>query len=222
MGRSEMCMPCHNLPLSVAVEGRPLLDTWREWAASPYMAAGVQCQHCHMPQGDHRWLGAHDPATVAQSVEVEISTSQVGGAINATIDVSNVGAGHWWPTTATPRGVLRVRLLTAGGEIVEGTEKTWAVGRTMRFSKGQWRTVADTRIPPGERRQWRYHQALGEGAVTLEAELWFFPDWFYGRFFSKRRDDPDPGRQAAFTSAWQEASGRRFRIVHRRLSILEL
>lgn len=216
MARSDFCLPCHNLPLSVAVDGSPLLDTWREWAASPYLPGGVQCQHCHMPQGDHRWLGAHAPDAVAQAIELDL---QIEGD-QLIVALTNVGAGHHWPTTATPRGVIRVRRLDKTGEIVPGSERLWAVGRTLRHRGGRWQTVADTRIPAGETRRWRY--GLAEGGAMAEVEVWFYPDWLYSRFFRARLDDPRPERRRAFKAAAEAASGRRFRVVHRRLPLGDL
>ena len=200
-GRATQCLPCHNLPLDTAVEGKPLLDTWREWAASPYLVAGLSCQVCHFGEGDHRLRGAHDADAVRQAVRLELDIAPTGG--RAVVAVTNVGAGHAFPTTATPRVVLRIRQLDDTGRMLPGTEVLWAIGRTVDSNDGgrTWRQRADTRILPGATRRWPYENAPGAGAATLEAELFMYPDWFYARVFRERAStDPEFAGLAAPTA----------------------
>lgn len=219
-GRSDLCLPCHNLPLSAAVEGRPLLDTWREWAASPYLPAGVQCQHCHMPGGDHGVAGAHDPEMARRAVRLEVAPPRIeGGAVVVEATVRNVGAGHHFPTTATPRAVLRVRQLGPDGPIVS-TAESWAIGRTLTREDGRWREVADTRIPAGEARARRYRRPRHPDATRVEVSLHLFPDWFYARFFRARLAGAlaAPAR-ADFEAALAEAEGSAILIDFARLDL---
>ncbi len=213
LGRSDFCLRCHNLPLTVAVEGRPLLDTWREWAASPYLVAGVQCQHCHLADGRHDFSGAHDPEAVRKAVRLRV---RWGSPIE--IDLENLGAGHHFPTTATPRAVLRVRQLGSEGPLKE-TERSWAVGRTVEVRAGKWHEVADTRVPAGETRTWRYAVERAEGASRLEISLHMFPDYFYARFYRARLGKGGAG-EAEYRAALAEAEASGFLVSYQRLPYL--
>lgn len=212
--RSDFCMPCHNLPLAAAVEGRPLLDTWREWAQSPYLPAGIQCQTCHLGQGDHRMAGAHDPQAVRRAVDMRVEQPRIeDGALVVTVQVRNVGAGHHFPTTATPRAVLRVRQTNAQTRLT-GTERLWAIGRTVARGAAGWREVADTRIPAGATLTRTYRVARAPGADAVEVDLHFFPDWFYTRVFRGQLARADLSDQArgAFESALADGEGSVIRV----------
>ena len=202
--RSDFCLPCHQLPAR-ADAPPPLLDTWREWAASPYLPADLQCQHCHLPGADHRILGVHDPATVRRAVRLAVlvvettgkTPGETAGEVRVTSRVHNVGAGHHFPTTATPRAVLRVRQLGPpegeagtgshrGGVPLGETEHSWALGRTLAASAaapGGLVTVADTRIPAGGVAERDYRWRRHPQATAVEVSLWMFPDWHYDRVF---------------------------------------
>lgn len=209
-GRAVQCLPCHNLPIEGAVAGKPLLDTFREWAASPYLPARIPCQTCHFADADHRLRGAHDPEAVRSAVSLALTT--IGETLVAS--VRNVGAGHAFPTTATPRVVLRLRQLDAEGAPVAGTEALWAIGRTVTSEDGgrRWTQVADTRIAPGETRRWPYERPRARTARALEAELFMYPDWFYaGAFRSRAAADP------AFRGVADQAAASGFRVTGARL-----
>ncbi|MEZ4435671.1 MAG: hypothetical protein R3F65_25010, partial [bacterium] len=218
--RSDFCLPCHNLPLSAAVDGRPLLDTWREWAQSPYLPAGVQCQHCHMPDGAHAVPGAHDPAMARRAVTLTATAALDGAHVTATATVRNTGAGHHFPTTATPRAVLRVRQLGPDGPL-PGTEETWAIGRTVRHDGRRWIEDADTRIAAGAALTRRYRRPRAPAAERVEVSLHLFPDWFYTRFYraALRRPDLEPAARAGYTAALAEAEASVILIDHRRLPL---
>jgi hypothetical protein len=194
-GRADLCLPCHNQ--APGPGGPPLLDTWREWAASPYLPAGIQCQHCHMPQGDHHFAGAHDPDAVRRAVRVEVALQ---APFRVVVRVENVGAGHYFPTTPTPRAVVRVRQL-AGERALPETEQTWALGRTLEA--GGLETLADTRIPPGKARQVVYQGPRDPRADGVEVDLSFFPDWHYAGVF--RAALAHPNLPAAARVAYQQA-----------------
>ncbi|MGK0361627.1 MAG: hypothetical protein ACI9U2_003945 [Bradymonadia bacterium] len=214
LARSDFCMPCHNLPLSAAVAGRPLLDTWREWAQSPYLPAGVQCQTCHLGQGDHRMVGAHDPDTVRRAVEVRVDQPRVDGdAVVMTVRIRNIGAGHHFPTTATPRAVLRVRQIRGTRRLNE-TSRLWAIGRTVAHDAQGWREIEDTRIPAGDTLTRTYRVALADGVDAIEADVHFFPDWFYTRIFRGQlmRNDLATGPRAAFEQALADGQGSVIRV----------
>lgn len=218
--RSDFCLPCHNLPTSAAVDGRPLIDTWREWAQSPYLPTGVQCQHCHMPDGDHRVAGAHDPAMARRAVTLTATAAPDGDHVVATATVRNTGAGHHFPTTATPRAVLRVRQLGPRGPL-PATEQSWAIGRTVRHDGRRWIEAADTRIPAGAAFTRRYRRPRAPDAERLEISLHLFPDWFYTRFYraALRRPDLQPEARADYAAALADAEASAILIDFRRLPL---
>ena len=184
--RSDFCLPCHNLPLTVAVKGRPLLDTWREWAASPYLVAGVQCQHCHQPDGDHGFRGAHDLEMARSAIRLEVGAPiESKGVVSLDIVIHNSGAGHHFPTTATPKAVLAVRQLR-GDQPVFATVREWPIARAVEFGKGGWRELADTRIPAGGALRRRYQVRRAEGVTALQLSVRLMPDAFYSGFFESR------------------------------------
>ncbi len=203
-----LCLSCHNLPLSVAVNGRPLLDTWREWAAGPYFVAGVQCQHCHMQGGEHGFRGAHDAEKVRRAVSLRAGVPQVGHDLELDVSVYNLAVGHHFPTTATPRAVLVVRQRSEVGVLPE-TERSWAIGRTVEYGPGGWVEVADTRIPAGRSTRRTYRAQRRPEATQLEVGLFLFPDWLYSRFYRAklaRRDLTEVAR-AEYGQAAEAAKG---------------
>jgi hypothetical protein len=192
--------------MSAAVNGRPLLDTWREWALSPYFVARIHCQTCHFAGGDHSLRGAHDPEAVRRAVRLTVAAE--GSVPVATVE--NIGAGHAFPTTATPRVVLRLRQLGVDEVPLDGTERLWAIGRTVvpPTAGAGWREVADTRLVPGQRRRYPYDLPRAPGATAVEVELFMYPDWLYGRIFSgAAKSDP------RFEPAAKEARGSGFRVT---------
>ncbi len=193
--RSDFCLPCHNQSAAAAVDGFPLLDTWREWAASPYLPAGVQCQHCHQPDGHHGFAGAHDPEAVRRGVRLDGQVEVRGAEVEVVARLHNVAVGHHFPTTATPRGVVRVRQRGPDGPL-SGTEATWAIGRTVEVRDGRWRTVADTRVPAGATAERIYRWRRHPRAVAVEADLHLYPDWLYvgiyGRLIAAAGGDAPP------------------------------
>lgn len=216
--RSDFCLPCHNLPLSAAVAGRPLLDTWREWAASPYLPAGVQCQHCHMPGGAHAVPGVHDAEMVRRAVRLEVDPPAVDEGVRLEARVRNVGAGHHFPTTATPRAVLRIRQLGPDGPL-PGTAESWAIGRTVRHDGERWIEEADTRIPAGEARARRYDRPRHPAARRVEVSLHMFPDWLYTRFYRARLRTARGAARVDFEAALAEAGSSVILVDFRRLPL---
>ncbi|MCK6570027.1 hypothetical protein L6V77_02840 [Myxococcota bacterium] len=208
-GRAELCLPCHMLPMSAAVAGRPLLDTWREWALSPYFVARIPCQTCHFADGDHALRGVHDPEAVRRAVRLLIEPEGAGPVAT----VTNVGAGHAFPTTATPRAVLRMRQLDAAERPIAGTDVMFAIGRTVYATPGGagWTEIADTRIGPGQTSRFPYGVPRAEDGTTLEVDLFMYPDWLYGRIFTAAA-----ARDARFAAVAGEARGHGFRVTGRR------
>jgi hypothetical protein len=186
--RADFCLPCHQLPPSSAVAGKPLLDTYREWLTGPYMPRGIQCQHCHMSNREHQWLGVHDKGTFRQGIALTAAAHRASGAITVVATLQNIGAGHMLPTTATPAVWLRLALVDAHGHVI--ASDAVRIGRDVELD-GTWHERADTRIPPGETltvaRAWVTDRAAS-ARVTVEVE----PDAYYERLYAARLATPLP------------------------------
>lgn len=178
--RSDFCAPCHQLPTRSEVAGRPLLNTYKEWLEGPYMKRGIQCQHCHMPNREHTFKGIHDPQTFREGVAVTARAHAKAGVVTVVAEVTNVGAGHYLPTTPTPAAWLTIEVLD-GSDKVLATDKQ-RIGRDIYFDT-EWHERADTRIPPGETltmsRAWKL-----TGAVTARVTLEVHPDDYYERAYA--------------------------------------
>ena len=203
--RADFCLPCHQQPASLALGGKPLLNTYLEWLASPYQARGYLCQNCHMPEREHTWKGAHDPETVRQGVRLDVTPEGPHGLRAA---VTNVGCGHDFPTTATPAATLSVTLLSRGGKPVARRELR--IARNAVFDGKAWvERPADTRIPPGRSAvlSATFTPAeLGRSARRARVELRFAPDDYYTGFY--RASLADEHRDPAARKLLEEALAR--------------
>lgn len=167
-----------------------------EWKQSPYAAQAIRCQDCHMPaysgkaaaEGKERpelhahvFLGGHtEMIRKAATLQVNSNWSQKDGkdALNASVGITNSGAGHLIPTglpgiremwlevsafsreqqLATERRILGLELLDAAGN----SAMPWDA---VRFGR-------DTRVGPKKTRQEVFHFKLNKtGEVRLEAKL---------------------------------------------------
>jgi len=180
---SEFCRDCHQFaPDGYALEGKLLQDTYNEWKASRFAAAGVQCQDCHMPDRRHLWRGIHDPAMVRRGLSISVVDEPAApGRVAARLVVESTGVGHRFPTYVTPIVVLRAELIDAAGRAVAGTRAEHRVGREVTLDLE--RELADTRLAPGERATLHYARALESGAVAARLSVVVYPDAFYTAFF---------------------------------------
>ncbi len=185
--RADFCLPCHQLPARTAVAGKPLLDTYREWLEGPYMPRGIQCQHCHMPNREHTFLGIHDRETFRQGIALTATATRTGTTIEARATLANVGAGHYLPTTPTPAVWLTIELLDDEGVAIAGARTTKRIGRDI-YSDGQWHEREDTRIPPGGSRvlAWRWWSGRTAEAVVARVTVEVRPDDYYERLYETR------------------------------------
>jgi mono/diheme cytochrome c family protein len=198
--RADFCMTCHQLPPSSAVAGKPLLDTYKEWLEGPYMRRGVQCQSCHMPNREHTWLGVHDPATLRQAYRLDARATHDRDAIRVDVELANVGAGHDFPTTATPAIYVVIELLDGARVVGKFSQR---IGRDIYWD-GSWHERSDTRIPPGESlaisRVW--HGRATTARVTIEAH----PDEYYEGLYATRLG-ANPLASSLYGAALQKARG---------------
>jgi mono/diheme cytochrome c family protein len=187
--RSDFCLPCHQLQPRSSVEGRPLLDTYREWLTGPYMPRGVQCQHCHMPNREHTWKGIHDPDTFRQGYRLEaIAARGASGVVSVRARLWNVGAGHLLPTTPTPAAWLEVELVDARGRAIAGAKKAQRIGRDIVSTKNGWVEKEDTRIAPGASLEVAAGWKNGRVAEATHARITVrvHPDDYYERLYRGR------------------------------------
>jgi mono/diheme cytochrome c family protein len=212
--RSDFCMPCHQLPPRSAVNGKPLLNTYKEWLEGPYMARGIQCQHCHMPNREHTWLGIHDRGTVRQGIKLagtahRSASSAPSPTISVVASLTNIGAGHNLPTTSTPALVLRIELVDARGTPITGAVAETRIGRDVTFDTA-WRERSDTRLPPGNTatmaRAWTAGRTAQATAARITVEV--HPDAFYERLYTERLAVKlPPATRAAYETALARARG---------------
>lgn len=187
--RSDFCLPCHQLAPRNAYKGRPFLDTYREWLEGPYMRRGVQCQHCHMPNREHTWKGVHDPDTFRQGIDLDAiaGRSQKTGAVSVRARLTNVGAGHYLPTTPTPAVWLKIDLVDADGRAIAGAHAEKRIGRHIEYTT-KFIEHEDTRIPPGESVElaaaWK-NGRVGE-ATHAKITVYVKPDEYYERLYRQR------------------------------------
>ena len=181
---SSFCRGCHQFgPDGYALNGKPLEDTYEEWKASRFAAAGVQCQDCHMPDRRHLWRGIHDADMVRGGLTITLDDAppRVPGGVAAKLVVENSGVGHRFPTYVTPLVLLRAELVDAAGHALAGTRVERRIGREVTLDLE--REVSDTRLAPGERAELVYARALENGAVAARFSVVVYPDAFYTAFF---------------------------------------
>ncbi|MBI3794972.1 MAG: hypothetical protein HY280_09640 [Nitrospinae bacterium] len=187
--KSEFCAACHQLADGYKLNGKLLVNTYKEWRGSDWAKKGLQCQDCHMPDRAHLFKGIHDKEMTLRAVELNIT--QKKGAI--TLSVANVGAGHYFPTYATPLVVIKAYSVDASGAVISGSVREDFIGR--KVSLDLEREEFDTRIPPGGRHEYVYKKPP-DGTARVVFEISVYPDKFYFNLFKSLTDNDgaaDPG-----------------------------
>jgi hypothetical protein len=184
--RAEFCAACHQFgPGGLSLNGKPLENTYEEWRTSEAARRGQPCQECHMPDRRHRWRGIHDPEMVRSGVRVNLTLAQPryrpGQRLRATVTVTSVRVGHYFPTYVTPQVVVRAVLLGPDREPIAESAQEGIIGRQVTLDLS--REIADTRIPPGGRFALRYDRLLDRPGLTLRLTVTVYPDHFYTGFF---------------------------------------
>ena len=165
---AQMCESCHDFKDGQkSLEGKLLQETWDEWRRTRFAAEGVTCQSCHMPEGQHTFKGVHDPEMVRSAFLATTKLVNPGEGLLepllVELTITNVGAGHRFPTYTTPQVTLIIEQVNAAGEVIEGTRQEGAVtpwGSTPGWRSGPMRrtggstrsSCASPRITPWERR----------------------------------------------------------------------
>jgi len=184
---SEFCASCHQFGADgLALNGKPLENTFDEWRASPAAARGSQCQDCHMPDRRHLWRGIHDPEMVRSGVTITLATDRQhyrpDDEVRARLAIGNTGVGHHFPTYVTPRVVVRMALVDMHGRELRGSAEEHDIGRNV--SVDLMRERSDTRIPAGGRFTVEYRRRLERTTgIRLRAVVRVEPDHFYTGFF---------------------------------------
>jgi len=210
--RSDLCLACHQLPPRTAVNGHPRPKPSTAWLEGPSSPRAIPCQPCHMPNREHTWLGVHDRETVRQGIRLEASAHRRDRIVSVSATLTNIGAGHYLPTTATPAHVLRVKLLDCGGATIAGTLAERRIGRDVEYQDG-WREHADTRIAPGGSASLARGFTAGRtgDAATARVTVEVHPDAYYEGLYASRLATqlPAPTR-TAYEAALARARGARY------------
>jgi hypothetical protein len=210
---SEFCSVCHQFPASLAVNGKPIENTYAEWQASPQAAQGATCQACHMPDRQHLWRGIHDPAMVASGLtpRVTVNTERVR------FEITNTGVGHAFPTYVTPRAVMHAVALDAAGAPRPETARSYEIVRKVHYENDRWIELSDSRLLPG---QSAAIELLWNGSDRVRTWLEIVPDDFYERdVFPGLLDSmpPDSDARRLIFEASAEAANSHFRLYESEL-----
>ncbi|MBI5875402.1 MAG: hypothetical protein HZB81_06110 [Deltaproteobacteria bacterium] len=183
--KADFCEACHQLDEGYELNGKLLVNTYREWKESIYGQNNVTCQNCHMPDRQHLWRGIHDKEMVLRGVRIESVRRDKG----ARITITNSGVGHYFPTYATPLVVVKGFMLDKTGKVIQGSLKKAFIGRTISLDLSE--EIFDTRIPPQKSFEFDYatRGSYSDGKITFE--VWVYPDEFYNKFYKAILKDAD-------------------------------
>jgi hypothetical protein len=158
LGTSAFCATCHQL--SFPNSDRPFYDTYGEWKATPYAAAGMQCQDCHMPPvagvasatrfaaTPSHGFSADTSRALTVLVDLDTPVIQRGSPFESRIRIQNTGAGHHVPTGSPYKTyTITVSLVDQHGAELAPSH-TEVLGRTVT-TEAPYTTTADNRIPAG-------------------------------------------------------------------------
>ena len=187
--KSEFCAACHQLDEGYELNGKLIVNTFREWKESEYGKNNITCQSCHMPGRRHLFRGIHDPDMVKSGLIFDIESNARTDSVSARLRITNTGVGHYFPTYVTPLVIVKGFLTDSKGKALNGTVKEAAIGRKVSLDLSK--ELFDTRIPPLGNFDFAYEMNRPMKAERLVFEVRVFPDEFYNRFFEnalKRRD----------------------------------
>jgi hypothetical protein len=168
---SQFCARCHQFPQSAAINGKPLENTVFEWEQSNFARRGISCQQCHMPDRRHEFRGIHDAEMVRKGLEIKLHRQQK----NAVLTMTSRWVGHAFPTYVTPKVIILAEAENQQGKVIETW--VWEIVREVGF-KGGWQETRDTRLMPGETREYVARQIPAE-AVSIRYKVAVIPDYFY-------------------------------------------
>lgn len=185
------CAACHDFAPGGGVHGKLVQETAEEWRRTPFAAEGKTCQSCHMPDRRHLWKGIHDPDMVRSAVSIQAECARGeknDDSLFGSLSITNVGAGHRFPTYTEPQVNLILEQLDAHGKPLPDTRIEGAVGRHV--TEEMDKELYDTRLLPGETFRLSYAHRLHAGAKTLVARVEVWPDEAYRLYFIKMLATP--------------------------------
>lgn len=168
---SQFCARCHQFPQSAAINGKPLENTVFEWEQSDFSRRGISCQQCHMPDRKHEFRGIHDPEMVRKGLNIKLSRQEK----DAVLTMTSTWIGHAFPTYVTPKVIILAEAENQDGKVVK--HWVWEIVREVEF-RGGWQETQDTRLMPGETREFVASQMPAE-AVSIRYKVAVIPDHFY-------------------------------------------
>ena len=158
LGTSAFCATCHQL--SFPESDRASYDTHGEWLSTPYAAAGVRCQDCHMPPKPGVATATRFAATPDHGVKADLARAltalvdipnvsvERGSPFDIQVTLQNTGAGHHVPTgNPYKKLIITVELLDSSGQALAQSHAE-SLGRTVE-DVAPYNTTEDTRIPAG-------------------------------------------------------------------------
>lgn len=135
-----------------------------------------------MPDRRHLWRGIHDPETVRAGLRIETSPPALaGGQIASTVEITNHGVGHAFPTYVTPRVVVEIGQESTAGKLIADTVDRHLIARDVSLDLST--ELDDTRIMPDEVRRYTYQHPRHPQARRLVARITVEPDAFYTEFY---------------------------------------
>ncbi len=179
LARVEFCAPCHDQHKTIT-----------QWRETEYAEKGVGCIDCHMPfRGgdpnlgrDHTMHGGHSIEFVRSAVTLE--AVRRGDAVVAR--VTNVGAGHHFPTDERSRAAdVFWRPLDAGGHGVGA----WRFAYRFRSPYRHEVELTDTLLPAHATREVEITDDDARGAIEVALFFKLSPYWTVP-------DRPDPEGEA--------------------------
>lgn len=189
--KAEFCAACHQLDEGYELNGKLLVNTYKEWKESVYGKNNITCQNCHMPDRQHLWRGIHDKEMVLRGVRIESVRHDKG----ARLTMTNSGVGHYFPTYATPLVVVKGFMLDKNYKVIQGSLKEAFIGRKISLDLSE--EIFDTRIAPQKSFEFDYDAKGNYSDSKIAFEVWIYPDEFYNKFYKaiSKNADTDINRE---------------------------
>jgi len=181
---SRFCAVCHQfVPGGPSLNGKLLENTYEEWKTTRYAREGQSCQSCHMPNRRHLWRGIHDPEMVRRALNVDLKiVRQSRAKFEALVVITNIGAGHDFPTYLVPEVDAELYLTGANGAGRQLLARR-VIGRLTDTALEH--ELADTRIPAGKSLAFAAGFAPPRARdASVELRISVAPAAFYERVFA--------------------------------------
>ena len=185
---SRFCAVCHQFtPGEPSLNGKLLENTYEEWRTTRYAREGRSCQSCHMPDRRHLWRGIHDPEMVRRALNVDLKiVRRSQSKFEAQVVITNIGAGHDFPTYLVPEVAAELYLTGADGADRQLLARR-VIGRLTDTTLEH--ELADTRIPAGKSLSFSadFPSPRSRNA-NIELRISVAPRAFYERVFARALD----------------------------------